>query len=74
MAIDGGNQSQSHKSHRSRQAGPSAKRKSKSNKKSNNWDVAAAAADTDDKKQNQRQHNPKVVFVYNQQCLLSMEA
>ena len=71
MAIDGGNQSQSHKSHRSRQAGPSAKRKSKSNKKSNNRDAAAA---TDDNKQNQRQHNPKVVFVYIQQCLLSMEA
>ncbi|XP_027165394.1 ribosome biogenesis protein BMS1 homolog [Coffea eugenioides] len=65
MAIDGGNQSQSHKSHRSRQAGPSAKKKSKSNKKSNNRDAAAAAAaNTDDNKQNQRQHNPKA-FAFN---------
>lgn len=63
MAIDGGTQSQSHKSHRSPHAGPSSKKKSKSHKKSNNREVAAAV-DTDDNKQNQRQHNPKA-FAFN---------
>ncbi|KAL3506624.1 hypothetical protein ACH5RR_032006 [Cinchona calisaya] len=63
MAIDSGTQQQSHKSHRSRQAGPSAKKKSKSSKKSRAA-AAAAASDSEDNTQNQRQHNPKA-FAFN---------
>lgn len=47
MAMDG---EQSHKSHRSRQSGPTAKKKSKSDKKKK------GASD-----ENQKQHNPKVL-------------
>ncbi|CAI9112326.1 OLC1v1012764C1 [Oldenlandia corymbosa var. corymbosa] len=62
MAIDSGSKQQSHKTHRSRQSGPSAKKKSKSHKKNRPGAAANAGAadgDGDVDMQNKRQHNPK---------------